>query len=177
MNRRQFCRSSIAVGIATTCPVVSGCSKPIPTAVKADTSIAGISLHGSEIEIERAAIKEFGEALSGPVILSGHPNYDHARRVWNGMHDKRPAMIAQCKNKQDVSLAVTFARERSLLVAVKGGGHSWPGKSTCDGGLVVDLSAMNEVTVSPEDRRAIAGGGALHQPAGISWRVLVVRRV
>jgi hypothetical protein len=77
------------------------------------------------------------------------------------MHDKRPAMIAQCKNNQDVSLAVTFARERSLLVAVKGGGHSWPGKSTCDGGLVVDLSAMNEVTVSPEDRRAIAGGGAL----------------
>ena len=69
-------------------------------------------------------------------MLSGHPQYDSARMVWNGMHDRRPALIARCRNADDVGLAVTFARERELLVAVRGGGHSWPGKSVCDGGLV-----------------------------------------
>jgi hypothetical protein len=102
-----------------------------------------------------------GEALAGPVILAGHPDYESARRVWNGMHDKHPALIALCRNSRDVSHAVNFARERSLLVAVRGGGHSWPGKSTCDGGIVIDLSPINAVTVDPVSREAFAGGGAL----------------
>ena len=77
------------------------------------------------------------------------------------MHDKRPALIARCLNSQDVSHAVTFARERELLVAVRGGGHSWPGKSICNDGLMIDLSQLTDVSVNAETQRAFAGGGAL----------------
>ena len=77
------------------------------------------------------------------------------------MHDRRPALIAQCHSATDVSDAVTFARERNLLVAVKGGGHSWPGRSVCDRGLMIDLSPMNAVEVVAGRQRAYAGGGAL----------------
>jgi len=99
--------------------------------------------------------------MTGPVLLSGHPDYDSARAIWNGMHDKRPALIARCLNSDDVSQAVTFARERELLVAVRGGGHSWPGKSICDDGLMIDLSQMNTVSVDAEAQRARSQGGAL----------------
>ena len=155
MDRRQFCRSAIAAGVAGSHPWLFGCAKG------ADTSIAAVSLDGAEIELESAAIRELGESLSGTVMLSGHPQYDTARMIWNGMHDKRPALIARCRNTEDVSHAVTFASERELLVAVRGGGHSWPGKSVCDGGLMIDLSTMNMVSVDPGAQRARAQGGAL----------------
>jgi FAD/FMN-containing dehydrogenase len=135
-----------------------GCTRE---ATEADTSIRGISLGGAEIELEKAAIRELGGAMSGPVLLSGHPEYDGARKIWNGMHDKRPALIARCASAEDASTAVTFARERGLLTAVRGGGHSWPGKSVCDDGIVIDLSQMNTVTADAETRRAFARGGAL----------------
>lgn len=162
MDRRNFCRTAIAAGIAASYPLLSGCTRSEPpVATSADTSIRGISLDGAEIELERAAIKELGDAMTGPVMLSGHPDYDGARLIWNGMHDKRPALIARCLNNQDVANAVTFARERSLLVAVRGGGHSWPGKSICDDGLMIDLSQLTDVSVNAETQRAFAGGGAL----------------
>ena len=94
-------------------------------------------------------------------MLTGHPQYDAARTIWNGMHDKRPALIARCLDNDDVSQAVSFARDNNLLVAVRGGGHSWPGHSVCDGGMMIDLSQMNTVTVDADTRRARAGGGAL----------------
>jgi FAD/FMN-containing dehydrogenase len=158
MDRRRFCRSSVATGISL---AISGCNRQPPDASRADTAIPAISLDGAEVEIEAAAAREFGESLSGPVILSGHPQYDGARTIWNGMHDKRPALIAQCLNNDDVSQAVFFARDHNLLVAVRGGGHSWPGKSVCDGGLMIDLTHMNTVTIDPGAQRARAGGGAL----------------
>ncbi len=161
MDRRTFCQSTIAASMAAAFPLVAGCERSPPVATEADTSIAGVSLDGAEIELEKAAIRELGEALNGPVLLSGHPGYDSARKIWNGMHDKRPALIAQCTDAQDVSHAVTFARERRLLVAVRGGGHSWPGKSVCDDGLMLDLSLMNTVSADRDTRRAHARGGAL----------------
>jgi FAD/FMN-containing dehydrogenase len=142
-------------------PGLAGCERRPSGGTPADTSLPGISLSGNEIELEAAAINELGDALTGEVLLASHPDYDTARRIWNGMHDKRPALIARCLNSTDVTHAVTFARERELLVAVRGGGHSWPGKSTCDGGMMIDLSRMNEVTVDPEAQRAFAGGGTL----------------
>jgi FAD/FMN-containing dehydrogenase len=99
--------------------------------------------------------------MTGPVMLSGHPDYDGARSIWNGMHDKRPALIARCLNNEDISKAVTFAAERDLLVAVRGGGHSWPGKSVCDDGMMIDLSQLTKVTVDADAQRAFVSGGAL----------------
>jgi len=161
MDRRQFFRSALAAGVAGSFPWISGCERPSPDGARADTSIQAFSLDGAEIELEKAAVNELAESLSGSVLLSGHPEYDTARMIWNGMHDKRPALIARCLNATDVSNAVTFASERNLLVAVRGGGHSWPGKSVCEGGMMIDLSQMNTVRVDPEVRLAHTQGGAL----------------
>jgi hypothetical protein len=161
MNRRNFCRSAVAASVAAAIPMLPGCERKAPVATDADTSIAAVSLDGAEIELEKAAIRELGESMTGPVILSGHPEYNNARMLWNGMHDRHPALIARCMNSDDVSTAVTFARERGLLTAVRGGGHSWPGKSVCDDGIVIDLSQMHTVTADPDQRRAHAQGGAL----------------
>ena len=153
MNRREFCHTAIAAGVASSVPWWSACSR--------GGSVAAVSLDGGSIELEGAAIRELGERLAGELLLADHAQYDTARRIWNGMHDKRPALIARCRSAQDVSHAVTFARERSLLLAVRGGGHSWPGKSVCDGGLVIDLSQMNTVRVDADARRGHAQGGTL----------------
>jgi len=163
MDRRKFCRTAVAAGVAASYPLLSACSRSEPpvVATAANTSIRGMSLDGLEIELEKAAIKELGDAMTGPVMLSGHPDYDGARTIWNGMHDKRPALIARCMNNDDVANAVTFARERELLVAVRGGGHSWPGKSVCDDGLMIDLSQLTNVTIDTDNKRAHVGGGAL----------------
>jgi hypothetical protein len=156
MDRRYFCRSAVAA--AVTAAFLPGCGRQ---ATEANTSIAAVSLDGADIELGKAAIREFGDSLSGPVILSGDPQYDGARTIWNGMHDKRPALIARCLDNNDVSQSVSFARDNNLLLAVRGGGHSWPGKSVCNGGLMIDLSQMNTVTADADTRRARAQGGAL----------------
>jgi hypothetical protein len=162
MNRRKFCRTAVAAGVAASYPILSGCSRSEPpVATEANTSIRGISLEGAEIELSKAQIKELGEAMNGRVLLSGHPEYDGARKIWNGMHDKHPALIAQCENSQDIRHAIDFARDNDVLLAVRGGGHSWPGKSVCDGGLMLDLSRLTSVTVDVDNKRARVGGGAL----------------
>jgi hypothetical protein len=155
MDRRRFCHTAIAAGVAGSAPWLAGCRR--------EAGIAAVSLDGAAIELEAAAVRELGESLTGTLMLAGHPEYDTARKIWNGMHDKRPALIARCLNPQDVSNAVTFARERELLVAVRGGGHSWPGKSVCDGGMMIDLSQMNAVRVDPAAQRAHVQGGTLLQ--------------
>lgn len=100
------------------------------------------------------------DRFSGQVIRPDDPDYDKARVVWNGMADRRPAVIARCGDVDDVVTAVRFARENDLVVAVRGGGHSVAGFSTCDGGMVIDLSLMRGLTVDPERRIARAEGGA-----------------
>ena len=160
MDRRQFCRGTLGSSLFAYA-WLAGCERTPTAAVKADTAIPAISLDGVDFELEKAAVNELRDALSGELLLSGHPGYDNARKIWNGMHDKHPALIAQCRDARDISHAVTFARDRELLVAVRGGGHSWPGLSVCDGGMMLDLSAMNSVDVDPEKHRAYAKGGAL----------------
>ena len=151
----------MAAAVAAATPVIGACGEKVTVATEAEASVRGISLDGAEIELEKAAIRELGDALSGPVILPESPDYDGARAIWNGMHDKRPALIARCLSSADVSQAVTFARERNLLTAVRGGGHSWPGKSVCNDGLMIDLSQLARVSVDTEAQTATAGGGAL----------------
>ncbi|MET8509122.1 FAD-binding oxidoreductase [Streptomyces sp. NPDC004787] len=93
------------------------------------------------------------------MIVPGDERYDEARRVWNGSIDRYPVLIARCRSEQDVIAALAYARGRGLPVAVRGGGHSLPGHSACDDGVVIDLGLMNEVRVDPQSRRAWAQGG------------------
>jgi FAD/FMN-containing dehydrogenase len=95
------------------------------------------------------------------LLLPGHAAYDEARRVLNASIDKHPALIVQPKGVADVKNAVDFARESSLLVAVKCGGHSFSGKSTCDGGMMIDLSLLRSVRVDPGAKLAQVSGGSL----------------
>jgi len=161
MNRRRFCKTSLAAAVAASFPLLPGCEREPKLATTADTSLRAISLDGSETELSQSMIRELGEAMSGPVLLSGHPGYDSARMIWNGMHDKRPALIAQCQSTADVVQAVNFARDHGLLTAVRGGGHSWPGTSVCDGGIMINLSQMHDVAVDTARRVAGTSGGAL----------------
>lgn len=164
MRRRDFCRATLAAGMAAGYPFLAGCGKETPVAApppKAEAGIAAISLDGAEIELEKAAVNELGGELSGRLILAGHPEYDTVRKVWNGMHDKRPALIVRCAGAQDAQHAVNFARERNLLTAIRGGGHSWPGKSVCDGGIMIDLADMYAVQVDTVAQQAHVEGGAL----------------
>src|SRR3954453_4319876 len=96
-----------------------------------------------------------------PYISSTDPDYDELREIWNAMHDKHPALIARCESVQDVADAIRRARDEGLAIAVRSGGHSLPGHSTVDGGLVIDLRLMNQIDIDPEARRASVGAGAL----------------
>ena len=97
----------------------------------------------------------------GPLLLPGDEGYDAARAVWNGMIDRRPAVIARCHGAADVIAAVNAARGAGLPVSIRGGGHNVGGKAVCDGGVMLDLTAMRWVRVDAEARRARAGGGTL----------------
>ena len=104
-------------------------------------------------------VAELEQGLTGELIRAGDEAYDEARKVWNGAHDKRPALIVSCADTADVVRAIEFARSEGLLVAVRGGGHSIPGFSTCDDGIVIDLSPIKSIDVDPGSRTARAGGG------------------
>src|SRR5204863_7100178 len=108
-----------------------------------------------------ATLQELREAVRGDVVTPPDADYDDARGVWNGAHDGRPAVIARCMGAADVIASVGFARSNDLEMTARGGGHSLAGFSTCDDGIVIDLSQMNEVRVDPEARRAYVGGGAV----------------
>ena len=110
--------------------------------------------------VEAAAVDGFKAALRGHVLRPGDDAYDEGRKLWNGMFDRRPALIARCAGTADVISAVTFARDHGLQVAVRGGGHSFPGHSVCDGGLVIDLSPMKGIRVDLAARTARAQPGA-----------------
>src|SRR6476646_7149417 len=111
--------------------------------------------------LDQQAVGEFRAQLRGELIQPGDASYDEARRVYNAMIDKRPALIARCADVADVISAVNFARDNELTVAVRGGGHNGPGLGTCDDGLVVDLSPMRDVRVDPATRTVRVAGGCV----------------
>jgi len=111
--------------------------------------------------VERLDFRKLHGDIAGEVIVPGDPAYDAARRVWNGMIDKRPLAIARCTSLDDVQAAMTFAASNGVSVAVRGGGHNIAGNATCDNGLVIDLSPMKSIEVN-EDRRRVRAGGGVH---------------
>jgi FAD/FMN-containing dehydrogenase len=112
-------------------------------------------------EIAAIPFDELRMRFRGALVRPGEEGYDEARRIWNGAIDRRPALIARCAGADDVVAAVRFARERDLLVSVRGGGHAVAGHAVCDGGLMIDLSLMKAVRVDPAARTARAAGGVL----------------
>jgi FAD/FMN-containing dehydrogenase len=116
----------------------------------------------TSVAVPQAAVEQLAEAMRGEVIHPDSPGYDEARAVWNGMYDRRPAVIAKCAGVADVIAAVDFARANALEVAVHGGGHSANGYCVCDDGLMIDLSPMKGIRVDPESRTVRA-------EAGLTW--------
>jgi FAD/FMN-containing dehydrogenase len=110
--------------------------------------------------LDSDTIEQFRSTLRGALILPGNDGYDAARTIWNGMIDKRPAVIVQPAGVADVIAAVNFAREHDLLLAIKSGGHNVAGNALCDDGLMLDMSSMRAVRVDPKSRTAYVDGGA-----------------
>jgi FAD/FMN-containing dehydrogenase len=115
-----------------------------------------------EKHFSKTALTQFVKRISGAVVQPADADFDQARRVWNGMIDKCPALVVRCANVDDIMAAVEFARAHELLVAVRGGGHSVAGHGTCDGGMVLDLSPMRAIQIDPDKKLAVA------QP-GLTW--------
>jgi FAD/FMN-containing dehydrogenase len=115
---------------------------------------------GGSRTVDGARIESLKGALRGALVRAGDPGYDEARSIWNGMIDRRPALIARCAGTADVMRAVDFARDNGLLLAVRGGGHNIAGNAVCDGGMMIDLSRMKHVRVDPETRTAHVEPGA-----------------
>ena len=113
-------------------------------------------------ELDEEVIAVLRARLRGPLLTPGEPGYDEARRVQNGLIDRRPAMIARCSGVVDVVECVNFAREHGLLLSVRGGGHNVAGHAVNDDGLVIDLSGMRGVWVDAE-------AGIAHVQGGATW--------
>ena len=110
--------------------------------------------------LDQITIQEFSKTLSQPLIMPIDPGYDEDRSVWNGMVDKRPAMIAKCLNIDDIKNCINFARSQDILVSIKGGGHNVAGRAVCNGGLMINLSQMNAVHVDQVKRTVKVESGA-----------------
>ncbi len=109
--------------------------------------------------LDETALQQLRDTLSGELVLPSDSTYDELRALWNGRYDRRPALLVCPANSADVAHAITFARNHSLPLAVRGGGHSTIGESVCDDGLTLDLRSLNSISVDPASRTVIAGGG------------------
>ena len=119
------------------------------------------SIPKKEAHLDEQVVNAFGTQLRGELIQPTDEHYDEARKVYNAMIDKRPALIVRCADVADVINAVNFGRDNHLTVAIRGGGHNGPGFGTCDDGLVIDLSRMRGIHVDPDQKTVRAEGGCV----------------
>jgi FAD/FMN-containing dehydrogenase len=157
VRRRTFCMSAAAALGSAAFPL----GRAFSAVAAVTTDIEAVTGDGRQILLSRSDVDDFRAGLRGQLLLPDAPGYDDARKIFNGMFDRRPALIARCLGAADVARSVQFARTHALLVAVRGGGHSLSGQSVCDGGLMIDLAPMRSVRVDPARRLARASGGAL----------------
>ena len=167
MNRRDFFMSSLAAALATS--VVGNRALAAMAPIAGD--IEAVTGSGAKVSLAKSALQELRDSLRGALLLPGQPGYDEARRVLNGSIDKHPALVVQPSGAADVRTAVSFARDHGLLLAVKCGGHSYAGKSTCDGGMQIDLSrfrgcASIRCPAPPTSRAAACSANSTTRP----WR-------
>src|SRR3954467_2074415 len=156
VGRRAFVGSALA---AATLPL--GRAWADANNVELPDQLAAVGLDGKPISIARADIKDFRASLHGQLLLAGNDGYEQARKIWNGVFDRHPALIARCAGADDVVKAVNFARAHGVLTAVRGGGHSISGQSSCEGGLMIDLAPMKEIRVDATKMSAQAQAGVL----------------
>ncbi|MEJ2343238.1 MAG: FAD-binding oxidoreductase [Gemmatimonadales bacterium] len=162
MKRRTFVRSSLTAAVAASLSTRRSLAALYQEAPQAPPDVDAITGAGGEVTLKGTDIAELAARMRGRVLLAGDAGYDEARHILNPSFDKYPALIAQPTGTADVRAAVDFARDHdNLLLAVKCGGHSASGKSTCDGGMQIDLVAFRDVRVDPIARRARVTGGSL----------------
>jgi FAD/FMN-containing dehydrogenase len=154
--RRQFLRSAVALSAAL----------PFGRLLAADAAttlpdLEAVTGDGRQILLKGTDVQDLVASLRGDVLLPGAAGYDAARSLWNAAFDRHPALIVRCSGPADVMAAVKFAASHSLLLAVRGGGHSLSGQSVCEKGMMLDLSQMNGARVDPARRVAWIEGGAL----------------
>ncbi len=153
MKRREFVGAGFALAAAWPMRGLAAILKDVG-------DLPARSLAGGDLMLRSSSVEAFAASLSGELLLPGNEGYERARHIWNGMFDKRPALIARCTGASDVIQAVNFAREHQLLTAVRAGGHSFSGKSTCDGGIMIDLEPMAGVRVDTKAQRAYLESGS-----------------
>ena len=161
MDRRVFLRSAVAAGVTAAAIPTQAMAAEFNALTAVTSGVTAMSGDRAPVEIEKAAIEELAASLRGNLLLPGNAAYEKARRVLNPGIDKHPAFVVQPTGATDIRNAVTFARERGLLLAVKCGGHSYAGKSTCEGGIQIDLSSFRHARVEQKTKTAYIAGGSL----------------
>ena len=157
MDRRGFLGASVAVAMGSLLPF----GRTFADVARISGDLRGITVDGTPAALASGDMQRLKSSLRGTLLLPGEAGYDQARRVRNPGIDRRPALVVQPTGAADVRTAVDFAREHRLRLAVKCGGHSHGGTSTCDGGMQLDLSQLRGVRVDPVARRAYVAGGSL----------------
>jgi FAD/FMN-containing dehydrogenase len=155
MRRRDFLARSIAA------TATAGAFSARAAQITESGGMPAVSRTGNAVVIPAADIADLRARMKGPVLVRSSEGYEAARRVWNGAFDRHPALIARCAGAADVRAAVQFAATHDLLVAVRGGGHSLPGHSVCEGGIMIDLAPMQGVAVDAGPRRVRVEPGVL----------------
>jgi FAD/FMN-containing dehydrogenase len=162
MDRRRFIRSSLSAAVAASLPASHTLAASLlhsPTQVPGD--IEAVTGDGAEVTLAQAAVQELSDSLKGKLLLPGGEAYEQARSLLSAKYDKHPALVVQPTGAADVRHAVDFARDNSLLLAVKCGGHAAAGTSSCDKGLQIDLSRLRNARVDRAAKTARVAGGSL----------------
>ena len=162
MDRRKFIRSTLSAAVVASLPGTQALAASllhVPTSVPSD--IDAVKSDGSQVTLSQAEVQELSDSLKGKLLLPGSRAYDEARILLQAKYDKHPALIVQPTGAADVQNAVDFARDSSLLLAVKCGGHAAAGTSSCDKGMQIDLSQLRNARVDRTTKTARIAGGSL----------------